>query len=141
MKIRTMNIEDIPTLHLQSPWMAERYADYVRRNAGPSWVVEDEKGPVCAFGLLFWWPGVAESWFNLIHKRNTFKVLRICHRYLKEQTKKHNLNRIQAYVACPFVSGQKFIESFGFQKQEGKLEGFSPDGTDVYLYSRMTCKH
>jgi len=134
--IRKMTLDDIPLLNLSEDWMRGRYRMYLAAETGPSWVMEDNGGLLCAFGAAFLWSGVCEVYFNLIEKRHIISQLRTVKRFLDEQGKKYNVRRFHATVKCDFDIGKKFIEFLGFQC-EGKLRKYNPDGSDAYLYSRI----
>jgi len=138
MNVRKMTIADIEYLNLEADWMKGRYESYLNAQTGPAWILEDESGPLCAFGAAFFWEGVAEVWFNLISRRKIFSQIKIARQYLDEQTKIFKAHRVFATTKCDFKVGQRFLEWFGFKCEtpEG-MAGYNPDGSSAYLYAKV----
>lgn len=136
--IRKMTIDDIASLNFEADWMKDRYKLYLERETGPAWIMEDDKGPLCAFGAAFLWDGVCEVWFNLIRRERTVRQILAARRYLKEQGVIYRVKRFQATIKCDFKKGVEFVKLLGFH-YEGKLEKYHPDGTDALMYARIEC--
>ena len=131
-----MTIDDIQLLKLEADWMYDRYRMYLHAGTGPAWIMDDDGGPLCAFGAAFLWDGVCEVWFNLIKKDKIKSQLRIIKAILNEQGRHYHVTRYQATVKESFCKGIKFVKALGFEF-EGKLRRYLPDGSDADMYSRL----
>jgi hypothetical protein len=94
--------------------------------------------PMCCFGVIKLWPGVAEVW--LIPDADVTSVARSFHRVTKLffdiiMSELH-LFRLQATVHTLNEPADKWIRSLYFQ-EEGVLRRFGPDGSDAKMYSRL----
>ena len=94
-------------------------------------------------GIMPIWEGVAECWFfggELLRSRK-LSVVKTLVSTLAEMVREQNIRRLQAVVHCEWDEAQRFVEFLKF-KQEGLLEGYGPDGSDHYMYSRIIkCPH
>jgi len=133
--VRNMTVSDIPSLKLSEEWMRDRYIPYLE-SGSPSYIVENEGRPLCAFGCVLLWDGVCEVWYNLISREKTISQIRIIKKYLKEQAESLKIRRMQATIKCSSLVGRKFIEAMGFTL-EGKLKKFMPDYSDAFMYARI----
>jgi len=98
----------------------------------------DEIIAIC--GIHWFWGGVGEAW--IILHRNAHKYRFASYRATK---KIYNIvreghdggwKRIQATVRVDWPEAIKMCEKCGFHR-EGRLEAYSPDGTDVYMYAMV----
>ncbi len=131
-----MTIADVKYLKLKEDWMVEMHERYLNADIGPAWIMEDENGPLCAFGAAFLWTGVCETWFHLIRKDKIFTVVRTGMKYLTEQGKKFGVRRYEATATCEDDTKCRFLEFMGF-KLEGRKPRYNPDGSDAYMYGRL----
>jgi len=94
--------------------------------------------PVCSFGIISMWPGVAEMWMvpdmSLGHHRYTFH--RATFRWINIMVAELQLVRLQATVHTGNDRADKWIRSLYFQK-EGVLKAFGPEGADYSMYARL----
>jgi hypothetical protein len=98
----------------------------------------DDKLIGCA-GVRTIWDGVGEAWVLASqevykHPKSVFKNVRD---YLDKIIKEQGFWRVQAHVRTDNSMGIKFAKMLGF-KIEGKMQGFNPDKTDAYLFSKVT---
>lgn len=135
--IRKLTTDDVPKLNLKAAWIEQMYIKYLSDEV-PAWMVEDENGPLCAFGGTQLWPGVGEVWFNLIRKERVFTIIRIAKKYLRDQARKHGIRRLHATVNAEFKVGRRFVEAMGFvcETPEG-MKQYNPDGSTAFMYSRI----
>lgn len=138
MNVREMTVDDVGILNLWEEWMKQVYQRYLETQSGNAWILEDENGPICAFGGAFLWPGNCEIWFNLIRKAHPITIIRTVRRYLEEQSKRLNVRRVQATSRCDSIMNNKFLKSFGLKNEtpDGMAE-YNPDGSDAYMYARL----
>ncbi len=103
------------------------------------WTIYEEDKIYAVFGITFMWEGVAEGWAILTYDIYKFKVM--LHKRVKNAISYYinamKIRRLQATVKYDYVAGIRWIESFGF-KREGLMQGFGPEGSDYYLYARVT---
>lgn len=150
MSVRPLATDDIKLLKLPEQWMVDRYKQYIEANVGPAWIVEDESGPLCAFGGAIYWNGmwcggianningVCEVWYILIDKRKVLSQMKEVKKYLIEQAKKLGIHRVQAVTKVGFDMGIRFLEFLGFKcETHDGMEKYFPDGSTALLYSRI----
>ena len=94
--------------------------------------------PMCCFGGLPLWPGVAEFW--MVPDRNLSSVARPFHRAAKLTLdifmSEWRLFRLQVTVNSHNVAAVKWIKKMQFI-EEGRLAKYGPDGTDYFMFSRL----
>lgn len=136
--VRNMTIEDIKILPLEADWMRDRYSMYLESGIGPAFIMEDETGPLCAFGCAFLWDGVAEAWFNLIAKRKTITIIRTAKKYLDNKMIELNIRRLHAMVKCNSKISKRFVEKLGFRcETPDGMENYNHDGSSAFMYSKV----
>ena len=133
---RPMVMSDIDSLKLEFDWMKDRYRLYLESQCGPAWIMEDENGPICAFGAAFQWDGVCEVWFNIARMVHTITQVRTIKRHLDEHEETYSVKRYWATIKCNFKSGKRLVEFLGFHL-EGVMQKYHPDGSDSYLYAKI----
>ena len=148
--IRPMTVSDIDALGFDEQWIRTRYKQYIEAGVGPAWFVEDDVGPLCAFGAAIYWnnmwcggveesiSGVCEVWYILITKRKILSQMKALKSYIVEQAGNYGVHRIQAITKKDFGVGARFLEFLGFKCEtpEG-MEKYFPDGSTALLYSRV----
>lgn len=94
--------------------------------------------PVCMFGCVPLWSGVAELW--MITDVDLASSARIFHRYTKEMLDIYmselSLVRIQIWVHSQNERAIKWAKSLYFE-EEGTARQFGPDGADFHLLARF----
>jgi hypothetical protein len=155
--IRPMTIADVELLKFKEDWMADRYRQAIQANVGPAFIMEDESGPLCAFGAAIIWngmwcggaagntKGVCEAWYVLIDKRKILSQMKEVRKCIVGEAKRLGLHRVQATVKKDFETGIKFLEFLGFKNETpdhpdgtpGGMEGYIPDGSTALMYSRI----
>jgi len=94
--------------------------------------------PMCSFGIIKLWPGVAEMW--LIPDANLTTVARPFHRATKAFIDicmdDLQLVRLQVTVHTLNVPADKWIKRLHFN-EEGVLRKFGPEGADYRIYARL----
>lgn len=94
--------------------------------------------PMCCFGVIKLWPGVAEMW--LIPDANLTTVARPFHRATKAFFDicmvELQLVRLQVTVHTLNVSADKWVKRLHFI-EEGVLRRFGPEGADYIMYARL----
>lgn len=138
MLIREMTKEDLPMLNLDE-WLIERYCHYIETQIGPSFIMEVNDEPICAFGALFEWgcEGACEVWFKLISNKNQFAMLRIMKKLLERLAKDYKINRMQALIDCNCKVHEKFIKFLGFYNETPcGMKNKMPNGNSAYLFAR-----
>ena len=110
--------------------------------AGPAFTLLNEKSVLGIGGIAMLWRGVGEAWViaspevqqnPIIFHRTIKKMLHIISDNMK-------LHRVQAAVMESFERGHKWIKLFGF-KEEGKMEGYGPNGENFIRYARTRKCH
>lgn len=131
-----MTIEDISSVEVEAEWHRERYAKMLQ-DGNPAWILEDERGPLCAYGVVILWPGVGEGWFSLIAVRDLGMMIRVLQAHLEQDImKSFGLRRLHAIIKETFCKGRKFVKVLGF-KYETTMKKYYWDGSDVAVYTRM----
>ena len=131
-----MTIEDVDSLTFEVEWHRERYESMLK-DKQPAWVLEDEKGPLCAYGVVLLWPGVGEGWISLIAVRNLKMMLLVLRAHIKQDIQRLPLKRLHAVIKRNFCKGKKFAEFLGFE-YEASLDKYYFDGSDVDMYVRFS---
>jgi|TARA_Y100000296_G_scaffold35221_2_gene40805 hypothetical protein len=94
--------------------------------------------PMCCFGVMKMWPGVAEMW--LVPDVDLSLVARSFHRAAKKFAdicmSDLHLFRLQVTVNTLNVPADKWIKTLYFV-EEGVLRQFGPDGSSHKMYSRL----
>jgi len=94
--------------------------------------------PMCSFGVMQMWPGVAEMW--LIPDANLTTVARPFHRATKEFIDicmdELQLVRLQVTVCVLNGPADKWIKRLHFN-EEGILRRFGPEGADYKMYAKL----
>lgn len=87
-------------------------------------------------GVIQYWTGVGEAWFQLSKFAGEHKIESIrCIRRLMEQAfEELELWRIQTTEREDFPQTMKMAEHLGFKK-EGLMINYAPDGGNVWLYA------
>jgi len=105
---------------------------------GKAWCGVAQGKPVCAFGIIPLWKGVAEIW--MLTDEELPKYIRTFHRVTKQMFDlffdEYELNRLQCTVHSLNGHGVKWIEALYFE-QEGRLKKYGPDGKDFFMYGRL----
>jgi hypothetical protein len=136
--IREMTISDIGLLDIKDQWLVEKYIRYLQSNVGPAWIMEDEKGPLCAFGGAILWAGVGEIWYRLIRRDKIKSQIEKAKKLLEEQGKLYNIRRFYGTVNCNSPKSIRFAEFFGFYNETPNgMKSYNPDGSDAYMYARI----
>jgi hypothetical protein len=92
-------------------------------------------------GICVLWDGVAWAWVTLTKdckKRGMHGIIALAAIRDKMELllEENNIRRVQCTVRTDFDAAIKMVEHFGF-KMECCMEGYWPDGTDAFLYSRI----
>lgn len=120
--------------------MYDRFIDYLARDLGPAYIVEEGAKTLCAFGALFEWgsQGACEVWFNLIDRTRAFNIVRILKRLLPELAIRYGVTRMQAIVQCSVEANRRFMEFMGFANETPNgMKNKLYNGQTAYLYSRI----
>lgn len=136
--VRPLTDSDIETLGFED-YIAQRYSAYVKTD-NPMFIVEDERGALCAFGASLYWTGVYECWFRLIDKRNIKAQIRILKQFINEWSEKLNIRRLFATAKCDAEISCRFLEFLGFKGEQSDgspvcKQKFMPDGSSAYEYA------
>lgn len=150
MNTRPITVGDIDSLNLSEQWMRDRYRTYIEADVGPAWIVEDEKGVLCAFGAAVYWNGMwcggaegnvnglCEVWYILIDKRKILSQMKEIKKHLSEQPKKYGVHRLQAVTKKGFEAGVRLFEFLGFKcETPDGMKKYFPDGATGLLYSKV----
>lgn len=103
-------------------------------DAGPAFTgVDGDRIVICA-GLVPLWPGRSSLWALLsVHAAKFMLAIhRATLRFLATRTDR----RIEATCATGFKEAHRWLEMLGFTR-EGTLRGFTPEGFDHDMYSRV----
>lgn len=97
-----------------------------------------EGKPVCSFGVIPLWPGVAEMWMlpDLTLRHHAFAFHRATKRWIDIVMSELCLVRLQCTVHTRNVRADKWIRSLYFES-EGTLRRFGPEGADYEMYARL----
>ena len=133
--VRKMTIDDLPSLRLSSEFPRELIKPVIEAGS-PSFVMEDEDGPLCAFGCTILWKGVCDVWFNLISREKTISQIRTIKRVIDEHIIILKLWRVQADSRCNSLANNRFLQALGFEF-EGVKRKYYPDGEDSNMYARI----
>lgn len=94
--------------------------------------------PVCCWGVLPFWPGVASLWLatseGILPVRKTFHAT--AREHLAGVVENLGLWRIEATVLPEHVVSRRWVERLGFE-EEGPRRHFGPGGETFLLYSRI----
>lgn len=94
---------------------------------------------VVSGGIYPIWDGMAEAWLIPSDEmpRYKLKMIKILREHIDLITAEDGLRRLQATVRADYPVALRFIEFMGFKK-EGLMKNFGPDGTDHFMYARVT---
>ena len=102
-------------------------------SGGPSWSLLGPSGVVLACGGLFMqWEGRASAWAFL----SPATPMRLATRCAREMLDSCGIRRVECWVDVDFQAGHRWARLLGFNL-EGRMAGFSPEGRDMDLYSRV----
>ena len=105
---------------------------------GYSYMGIAEGRPICVFGIVPMWPGVAELW--MITDVNLGSFARPFHRVTKEILdifmSELCLVRMMIWIHSQNERALKWAKTLYF-KEEGIARRFGPDGADFYLLARI----
>jgi len=125
----------------QSMKQNEDFAKWAETNTTPgtSYSAFHKEELIGCGGARILWNGVAEAWvlFSPEVVNHKASIRRNVVKYLEKIIKEKNLHRVQAHVQCNWGLAIRFVESLDF-KIEGKMLKLNPDGTDSYLYAKVT---
>ena len=117
-----------------------RYIDYVWDNAvdGYSWAGIARGRVIAAFGLRFYWEGVAEAWMLPGEgiEKNAISVVRATRHLFDIAIEENRLRRVQIAVKVENDTAYKFAKAVGFGV-ESVMRKFGPEGSDYYLMARF----
>lgn len=133
---RLFTIDDIDLLGLDTEFLRNKYVMYLKNEEGPAWLIENEDGPICAFGGVIMWEGVAEIWFNLINETDTFLAIRRIKRMIPAMMDKFGAWRLYATVIKGNETGARFVKKMDFV-YEGTMRAYYPDKSDAEIYARV----
>lgn len=93
-------------------------------------------------GLLILWDGVGEMWLMLTadcKREGIFGImaLQAIKDKVDELIREHKMRRVQCTVRVDFPKARKMVEALGFTL-EGLMRCYCPDGSDVWLFARIT---
>jgi|GEM_PF-1455771 len=105
---------------------------------GFSWSAIRHGRPICCFGVLPLWPGVATMW--LATTDGVLPVRKSLHRYalqfVAEMENRMGLWRIEATVLPEHTASAKWLAALGFA-YEGPRQFFGPDGSTFNMVARI----
>lgn len=138
--IRVAHALDLIKLRAKDIYESERCEDLVMAGIARNQVfclASESNDPLSLFGYDSVWPGVATVW-ALTSKDLWQKpmIVRELHRFITDTMSTMRYHRVQMYVKCDYVEGQKFAEFLGF-KLEGHMIAYGPDKADYFLYGKV----
>ena len=116
------------------------YIDYVWDNSvdGSSWAGIWRGRVVAAFGMRFYWQGVAEAWMlpgeGIEH--NAISLVKGARSLFDIAIERNEIRRLQIAVKVENDTAYKFAKAVGFGV-ESVMRKFGPEGSDYYLMTRF----
>lgn len=115
-----------------APSITPEYAASMQQG-GACWVIRAPSGAAVACGGLFHlWQGRAVAWAFLSPSAPMLEATRFAQKMLGES----GIRRVECWVDVDFQAGHRWARMLGFNL-EGRMAGFSPEGHDMDLYSRV----
>ena len=134
--LKIMDLNKFDQLNLSQP----NYLEYIDAAAqqGYGYCVIDDGKPMLCFGVVPYWPGVAELWLIPDRKKiseHKIKFHKGALQFMKLVAADLKLKRLQVTVSSLNVSALKWIKSIYFVN-EGLLKHYGVDGSDYKMFAR-----
>ena len=134
--LKIMDLNEFDKLNLSQPNYLE-YMDHASEQGYGYCVIDDGK-PMLCFGVVPYWPGVAELWLIPDKKKiseHKIKFHKGALQFMKLAAADLKLKRLQVTVSSLNVSALKWIKSIYFE-EEGILKHYGVDGSDYKMFAR-----
>jgi len=154
-----MNVKVIPFewYHVEAMDLRQQERDYfalvpnyrnhlkMQKQAGPCFtaIVEGE-GIACSWGFVPIWPGLVECWLitsTIVEKSFGYKrrVLSVGKHIIDEIEIGLQAHRLQMTINPRFLYAIRYAKALNFT-QESVLKAYGPDGSDYFMFARISEK-
>jgi hypothetical protein len=117
----------------QRAWLAQGLEALV----GRAWTVMVDQRPICCAGVVEMWAGRGYLWALLAQDAGPH-MLRLT-RAIRARLDGLGFKRLEMAVAAGFSASARWARLLGFECETPvPMRAYAPDGTDCYLYARVT---